>query len=47
MNVEKYNDPLYMDKTDLLYRVTATEDPNEIWSKLMIARKENGIKLLR
>lgn len=42
----KYNSPLYMTKRDLLYRVSAKEDVNELWNKILDFRRENGIEIL-
>lgn len=44
--MEKYNSPLYMTKRDLLYRVSAKEDVNELWNKILDFRRENGIEIL-
>ncbi len=43
--MNKYNSPLYMNRTDLLYRLDVNEDINEVWQDLMEYRKNNGIEI--
>ena len=43
--MDKYNSPLYMNRTDLLYRLDVGEDINELWKELMDYRKNNGIEI--
>ena len=43
--MDRYNSPLYMNRTDLLYRLEVDEDINEVWQELMDYRKETGIEI--
>lgn len=43
--MDKYNCPFYMNKRDLLYRVSGEEDFVEIWKQLQLNRRKEGIKI--
>ena len=43
--MDKYNSPFYMNKRDLLYRVSGEDDFVEIWEQLQFNRREKGVKL--
>ncbi len=44
--MDKFINPLYMTKTDLIYRAETNENPEEIWNKLQRWRRENGVNIL-
>ena len=43
--MDNYNSPLYMNRTDLLYRLKTDKDINVVWEELMEYRKNIGIEI--
>lgn len=43
--MKKFNEPIYMNKTDVFYRISSNENLDEIWEKIIKYRKENSIKI--
>lgn len=43
--MDNYNSPLYMNRTDLLYRLKTDKDINVVWAELMEYRKNIGIEI--
>ena len=43
--MENYNTPLYMTKRDFLYRISSSENVNNLWEEVLKFRRKNGIKL--
>lgn len=44
--MDKYNFPLYMTKTELVYRTSQGENISKLWSDILNFRRETGIKTL-
>ena len=43
--MDNYNSPLYMNRTDILYRLKTDKDINVVWEELMEYRKNIGIEI--